>query len=74
MAQRLLPICSGWHGKSALVQGTGIAANGWNTAIKNLLAAGQVERQGEKKGARYRILPEHPDSSQVIHMAIANNT
>lgn len=44
----------GWHGKSAILAATGTDAAAWNAAIKELLEAGKVERQGEKKGARYR--------------------
>ena len=31
------------------------AAAAWNAVINALLEAGKVERQGEKKGARYRV-------------------
>jgi len=44
----------GWFAKSAIVEATGVDAASWNAAIKGLLEAGKVERQGEKKGARYR--------------------
>lgn len=44
----------GWHGKAAILDATGVDAGAWNAAIKALLEAGKVERQGEKKGARYR--------------------
>jgi hypothetical protein len=44
----------GWHGKAAILEATGVDAGAWNAAIKELLEAGKVERQGEKKGARYR--------------------
>lgn len=43
----------GLHARSAILAGTGVEATAWNAAIKALLEAGQVERQGEKKGARY---------------------
>lgn len=46
---------NGWHGKSAIVEGTGVDAGEWNTAIKELVDAGKVERQGEKKGAKYKV-------------------
>lgn len=46
---------TGWHGKSAILEGSGVSADGWNPTIKQLLAEGKVERQGEKKGARYRV-------------------
>lgn len=44
----------GWHGKSAILAATGTDAAAWNAAIMELLEGGKVERQGEKKGARYR--------------------
>jgi hypothetical protein len=47
---------TGWHGKSAVLEGSGVDASEWNAAIKELLDAGKVERQGEKKGARYRVV------------------
>jgi type I restriction enzyme S subunit len=46
----------GWHAKSAVLAATGVDAAAWNAAIKALLEAGAVERQGEKKGARYRAV------------------
>jgi type I restriction enzyme S subunit len=47
----------GWHAKSAVLAATGVDAAAWNAVIKALLNAGSVERQGEKKGARYRGKP-----------------
>ena len=38
----------------AILEATGVYAGAWNAAIKALLEAGKVERQGDKKGARYR--------------------
>lgn len=46
----------GWFAKSAIVEATGVDVANWNAAIKGLLEAGKVERQGEKKGARYRAM------------------
>ncbi len=45
----------GWHGKDSILTATGFPENLWTVAIKDLLESGQVERQGEKRGARYRI-------------------
>lgn len=45
---------SGWHGKSAILEGSGVSADAWNPTIKQLLEDGKVERQGEKKGAKYK--------------------
>lgn len=44
----------GWHGKSDILAATGITNGQWNSAIAELLADGRVERQGERRGARYR--------------------
>ncbi|WKZ66324.1 MAG: N-6 DNA methylase [Flavobacteriales bacterium] len=44
----------GWHGKSGVLEATGVDAANWNAAISALLESGKVERQGEKRGARYR--------------------
>jgi hypothetical protein len=46
----------GWHAKSDIVAGTGIKDGQWNAAIADLIANGKVERQGEKRGARYRVV------------------
>ena len=43
----------GWHAKSDIVAAIGITDGQWNTAIAELIAGGKVERQGEKRGARY---------------------
>ncbi|ERW81701.1 TPA: hypothetical protein NIJ04_005050 [Pseudomonas aeruginosa] len=43
----------GWHAKSDILAATGIADSQWNAAIADLMADGKVERQGEKRGARY---------------------
>lgn len=43
-----------WHAKADVLAATGITDGQWNTAIAELLAGGKVERQGERRGARYR--------------------
>ena len=43
----------GWHAKSDILAAIGITDSQWNTAINELLASGKVERQGERRGARY---------------------
>jgi hypothetical protein len=48
----------GWHAKADILAATGITDGQWNAAITALLADGQVERQGERRGARYRLLGE----------------
>ncbi len=44
----------GWHAKTDVLAATGITDGQWNTAIAELIAGGKVERQGERRGARYR--------------------
>lgn len=44
----------GWHAKSDIIVATRITDGQWNAAIAELLASGRVERQGERRGARYR--------------------
>jgi len=46
----------GWHAKSDILTATGITDGQWNTAINELIARDKVERQGERRGARYRII------------------
>ncbi len=43
-----------WHAKAGILAATGITDGQWNAAIASLIEAGKVERQGEKRGARYR--------------------
>lgn len=44
----------GWHAKADILAATGISNGQWNAAISELLAGGRVERQGERRGTRYR--------------------
>lgn len=44
-----------WLSKSEILEMSGLEAGKWNAAINDLLARGKVERQGERRGARYRI-------------------
>lgn len=46
----------GWHAKSDILAATGITDGQWNAAINDLLTNGKVERQGERRGTRYRVL------------------
>lgn len=50
-----LSIRVGWHAKGDVLAAIGITDGQWNTAIKDLISAGKVERQGERRGVRYRI-------------------
>ncbi len=47
-----------WHAKATIIAAIGITDNQWNAAITNLVTNGLVERQGERRGARYRSQPE----------------
>lgn len=46
---------SGWHAKSDVITATGLTDSQWNTTINELIATGRVERQGERRSARYRL-------------------
>lgn len=48
----------GWHAKADILATTGITDSQWNTAISSLISDGNVERQGERRGARYRFVGE----------------
>nr|WP_067297127.1 type IIL restriction-modification enzyme MmeI [Marinobacterium profundum] len=49
---------SGWHAKADVLVATGIPDGKWNSAINDLVSNGYVERQGERRGARYRAVTE----------------
>jgi len=49
---------AGWHAKSDILAVTGITDGQWNAAMADLIASGRIERQGEKRGARYRVVTE----------------
>ena len=44
----------GWHAKADILAAMGITDGQWNAAIADLISGGRVERQGERRGARYR--------------------
>jgi hypothetical protein len=46
----------GWHAKADVLAATGITDGQWNAAIAELIASGRIERQGEKRGTRYRFV------------------
>ncbi len=52
----------GWHAKADVLAATGITDGQWNAAISDLISGGRVERQGDRRGARYRIQPGHRDA------------
>lgn len=51
-----LSVRDGWHAKADILAATGITDGQWNTAIADLVASDKAERQGERRGARYRFL------------------
>jgi hypothetical protein len=46
----------GWHAKADVRAATGITDGQWSTAITDLIAGGRVERQGDRRGTRYRLI------------------
>ncbi|WP_055335788.1 Eco57I restriction-modification methylase domain-containing protein [Ralstonia solanacearum] len=52
----------GWHAKADVLVATGITDGQWSAAIADLIAADRIERQGERRGARYRIQSDHRDN------------
>ena len=51
----------GWHAKSDILAAIRITDGQWNAATADLTSSGRVERQGERRGARYRIQPGNGD-------------
>lgn len=49
---------AGWYGRAEILAATSIQDREWNSAINDLIASGDVEREGEKRGARYRAATE----------------
>ncbi|WP_298430783.1 type IIL restriction-modification enzyme MmeI [Ottowia sp.] len=47
-----------WVSKGDVIIATGISDGKWNSAINDLIARRMVERQGEKRGARYRAVSQ----------------
>lgn len=45
---------NGWHTKADIVNATNISDSHWKPTLDELLANGKIERQGERRGARYR--------------------
>ncbi|KXS37914.1 MAG: hypothetical protein AWU55_2012 [Halomonadaceae bacterium T82-2] len=46
----------GWYAKSDILEATSITGSSWSSAIRDLISQGLVERQGERRGARYRAV------------------
>ncbi|MGU3269045.1 Eco57I restriction-modification methylase domain-containing protein [Pseudomonas paraeruginosa] len=51
----------GWHARSDILAATGVSGGQWNSAITDLFTSNKVERQGERRGARYRVRREGRD-------------
>ncbi|WP_300162274.1 type IIL restriction-modification enzyme MmeI [Solidesulfovibrio sp.] len=47
---------SSWHSKAEIIAATGITDGQWTAAITALIASGRLERQGVKRGTRYRLI------------------
>lgn len=45
-----------WRGKDEILSGCSITTSQWQSTINKLLCNGLVERQGERRGARYRAV------------------
>jgi len=43
----------GWHARADVLADVGLSDAEWNQAIGDLVASGEVERTGEKRGTRY---------------------
>lgn len=50
---------AGWHAKADILAATGIKDGQWNAAIADLMTGSRIERQGERRGARYRVKSEN---------------
>jgi len=46
----------GWHTKADILVATHISDAKWKPTIDDLMASGRIERQGERRGARYRAV------------------
>ena len=46
----------GWHAKADVLTATGIMDGQWNAAINSLITSCKVERQGDRRGTRYRAV------------------
>jgi len=49
---------SGWQRKGDILEGAAVSSNRWQSAISNLIRRGLVERQGKRRGTRYRAVGE----------------
>jgi uncharacterized membrane protein len=51
-----LAALGGWRSKSEILEQSGLPAPRWSRVIGELVDAGRVERQGEKRWVRYRVV------------------
>jgi hypothetical protein len=54
-----LRVNAGWRSKDEILTATAFPENRWNVVIRELVDSGQVNRQGEKRGAKYRLADAH---------------
>ena len=47
---------TGWHSKADILSAINITDGQWNSAIPDLISDRKVERQGERRGTRYRAV------------------
>ncbi|MBX7134730.1 MAG: hypothetical protein K1X67_18845, partial [Fimbriimonadaceae bacterium] len=52
----------GWHAKADVLAATGITDGQWNAAIADLISGGRVQRQGERRGARYSAVKDNGEA------------
>lgn len=52
----------GWHAKADVLAATGITDGQWNAAIADLISGGRVDRQGERRGARYSAVKDNGEA------------
>lgn len=51
-----LSVNAGWHAKANVIAAIGISNYQWNAAITDLISRGKVERKGERRETRYRLI------------------
>lgn len=61
----LLSTRVGWFAKADILAATGITDGQWNATIADLIAGSKVERQGERRGARYRFIGRLTDEEEI---------
>ena len=51
-------VLGGWYRKSEILAATGISDGQWAKIVADLISGGNIERQGEKRGTRYRAVTD----------------